>query len=184
LTDKDITIRLGAAAGDGIQSAGEILTRMLSMSGQYVCTYNGNQSLIRGGHVWFHIHAGNWRVTSLGNGIDYMLALNQIAFDEHIGKINQGGAIIFDPKTVKAGTIPAGVTPIRLPLTEIALKYDKRPLMKNTVGIGALAALLGIDRKEIGEVIQLQFGSKGKQIVEGNINAALEGWVYVAGRHI
>ena len=176
MTDRDITIRLGAAAGDGIQSAGEILTRMLSMSGQYVCTYNGNQSLIRGGHVWFHIHAGNWRVTSLGNGIDYMLALNQIAFDEHIGKINQGGAIIFDPKTVKAGTIPAGVTPIRLPLTEIALKYDKRPLMKNTVGIGALAALLGIDRKEIGEVIQLQFGSKGKQIVEGNINAALEGY--------
>ncbi len=176
MTDKDITIRLGAAAGDGIQSAGEILTRMLSMSGQYVCAYNGNQSLIRGGHVWFHIHAGNWRVTSLGVGIDYMLALNQVSYDEHIGKINKGGAIIFDPKVVKSGTIPKGVTAIKLPLTEIALKYDKRPLMKNTVGIGAIAALLGIDKKEIGEVIELQFGSKGKQIVEGNIKAAMEGY--------
>lgn len=176
MADKDITIRLGAAAGDGIQSAGEILTRMLSMSGQYVCTYNGNQSLIRGGHVWFHIHAGNWRVTSLGFGIDYMLALNQVSYDEHINKINKGGAIIFDPKQVKENSIPKGVTAIRLPLTEIALKYDKRPLMKNTVGIGSLAALLGIDKKEIGEVIEMQFGSKGKQIVDGNISAALEGY--------
>lgn len=176
MTDRDVTIRLGASAGDGIQSAGEILTRMLSMSGQYVCTYNGNQSLIRGGHVWFHLHAGNWRVTSLGFGIDYMLALTQTAFDEHIGKINRGGAIIFDPKVVKAGAMPDGVTAIELPLTEIALKYDKRPLMKNTVGIGSIAALLGLDRKEIGEVIELQFGSKGKAIVEGNINAALEGY--------
>lgn len=184
MADKDVTIRLGAAAGDGIQSAGEILTRMLSFSGQYVCAYNGNQSLIRGGHVWFHIHAGNWKVTSVGFGIDYMLALNQVAYDEHISRINQGGAIIYDPKRVKAGDIPKGVTAIELPLTEIALKYDKHPLMKNSVGIGAIAALLGLDKKEIGEVMEMQFGSKGAKIVDGNTNAAIEGYDTTAKRFV
>ena len=176
LKESDITIRLGAAAGDGIQSAGEIITRMLSMSGQYVATYNGNQSLIRGGHVWFHIHAGNWKVESLGYGIDYLLALTQIAFDEHAGKINSGGAVIYDPKQVKAGPVPDGVTPVPLPLTEIALKYDKRPLMKNTVGIGAIAGILNMDRKLLENVIREQFESKGQSIVEGNIKAAIEGY--------
>ncbi|MBX8631727.1 MAG: 2-oxoacid:acceptor oxidoreductase subunit alpha [Candidatus Thermoplasmatota archaeon] len=172
----DITIRLGAAAGDGIQSAGEIVTRMLSRSGQYVVTYNGNQSLIRGGHVWFHIHAGNWRVTSLGYGIDYLLALTQIAYDEHAGRINRGGAVIYDPKFVKAGAVPEGVTKIPLPLTEIALKYDKRPLMKNTVGIGAIGGILNIDRKILEEVIREQFASKSREVIEGNVKAALEGY--------
>ena len=176
MKEADITIRLGAAAGDGIQSAGEIITRMLSKSGQYVVTYNGNQSLIRGGHVWFHIHSGNWRVTSLGYGIDYLLALTQPAFDEHAGKINEGGAVVFDPKQVKDGSVPQGVTKIPLPLTEIALKYDKRPLMKNTVGIGAIAGILNIDRKVLEDVIREQFGSKGQSIVDGNVKAALEGY--------
>ena len=176
MKEADITIRLGAAAGDGIQSAGEIITRMLSKSGQYVVTYNGNQSLIRGGHVWFHIHSGNWRVTSLGYGIDYLLALTQPAFDEHAGKINEGGAVVFDPKQIKDGSVPQGVTKIPLPLTEIALKYDKRPLMKNTVGIGAIAGILNIDRKVLEDVIREQFGSKGQSIVDGNVKAALEGY--------
>jgi len=57
----DFTIRIGAAAGDGIQSAGEMIMKVLSRSGLYVTTYNGNQSLIRGGHVWFHIHASSSR---------------------------------------------------------------------------------------------------------------------------
>lgn len=176
MKEMDITIRLGAAAGDGIQSAGEIVTRMLSRSGQYVVTYNGNQSLIRGGHVWFHIHAGNWRVTSLGYGIDYLLALTQIAYDEHAGRINRGGAVIYDPKFVKAGAVPEGVTKIPLPLTEIALKYDKRPLMKNTVGIGAIGGILNIDRKILEEVIREQFASKSREVIEGNVKAALEGY--------
>ncbi|MBX8635950.1 MAG: 2-oxoacid:acceptor oxidoreductase subunit alpha [Thermoplasmata archaeon] len=176
LKEADITIRLGAAAGDGIQSAGEIITRMLSKSGQYVVTYNGNQSLIRGGHVWFHIHSGNWKVTSMGYGIDYLLALTQLAFDEHAGKVNSGGAIIFDPKQVKAGPVPNGVSLIPLPLTEIALKYDKRPLMKNTVGIGAIAGILDIDRKVLEGVIREQFASKGQSIVDGNVKASFEGY--------
>ncbi|MEM3851647.1 MAG: 2-oxoacid:acceptor oxidoreductase subunit alpha [Methanomassiliicoccales archaeon] len=182
--EKDVTIRLGAAAGDGIQSAGEMLTRLLSMAGQYVCTYNGNQSLIRGGHVWFHIHAGNWRVKSLGFGIDYLLALNQVTMDEHGHHVNKGGAVIYDTKTVKQVPLPDGVTPIGLPLSEMAMKYDKRPLMKNTVGIGAIAGLLGIEKKLLSDIIEEQFGKKGAAVVQGNINAAFDGYDAVHKNYI
>jgi len=96
LNNSDLTVRLGAAAGDGIQSAGEIVTKVFSRSGLYVSTYNGNQSVIRGGHVWFHIHAGESRVYSLGYGIDFLVALTQQAYDEHYQNVNEGGAIVYD----------------------------------------------------------------------------------------
>src|SRR5579875_1929001 len=97
----EVTIRLGAAAGDGIQSAGEMMMKVLARSGLYISTYNGNQSLIRGGHVWFHIHAGTRKVYSLGYGIDFLVPLTQLAFDQHFESVNTGGAVIYDPSIVK-----------------------------------------------------------------------------------
>ncbi|MEM0271272.1 MAG: 2-oxoacid:acceptor oxidoreductase subunit alpha [Thermoprotei archaeon] len=176
-SSKDVTIRLGAAAGDGIQSAGEIVTKIFSRSGLYVSTYNGNQSLIRGGHVWFHVHAGERRVYSLGFGIDYLVALTQLAYDEHYAKVNNGGAIIYDSSIVKEHDFPVNVVKVDAPLTKIALKYEKRPIMKNTVAIGLLCGLLGLDFKVVGDVIAEQFVRK-PDVQKSNVEAAREGYEF------
>jgi 2-oxoglutarate ferredoxin oxidoreductase subunit alpha len=173
----DVVVRLGAAAGDGIQSAGEILTKIFSRSGLYVSTYNGNQSLIRGGHVWFHVHAGERRVYSLGFGIDYLVALTQLAYDEHYDRVNKGGAIIYDSSVVKVHDFPSGVIRVDAPLTKIALKYEKRPIMKNTVAIGLLSGLLGIDFNLVGNVIAEQFVRK-PDVQKSNVEAAREGYEF------
>jgi len=34
----DLTVRLGAAAGDGIQSGGELITKVFSRSGLFIST--------------------------------------------------------------------------------------------------------------------------------------------------
>jgi 2-oxoglutarate ferredoxin oxidoreductase subunit alpha len=175
--NQDVTVRLGAAAGDGIQSAGEILMKIFSRSGLYVSTYNGNQSLIRGGHVWFHIHAGESRVHSLGYGIDYLVALTQLAYDEHFSSVNQGGAIIYDPTSVRQHDFPAGVKKIEAPLTKMALNHDKRPIMKNTVAIGLLGGLMELDFGLIGRVIGEQFARK-PEVQRSNVEAAKEGYDY------
>jgi len=174
---RDVTVRLGAAAGDGIQSAGEIVTKIFSRSGLYVSTYNGNQSLIRGGHVWFHIHAGERKVYSLGHGIDFLVALTQLAYDEHFANVNSGGAIIYDSSTVKVHDFPAQVVKIDAPLTKIALKYEKRPIMKNTVAIGLLCGILGLDFKVVGDVIAEQFARK-PDVQKSNVDAAREGYEF------
>ena len=176
-SSKDATVRLGAAAGDGIQSAGEIVTKIFSRSGLYVSTYNGNQSLIRGGHVWFHVHAGESRVYSLGFGIDYLVALTQLAYDEHYMNVNRGGAIIYDSSVVKEHDFPDHVIKVDAPLTKIALKYEKRPIMKNTVAIGLLCGLLGLDFKLVGGVISEQFLRK-PDVQKSNVEAAREGYEF------
>jgi 2-oxoglutarate ferredoxin oxidoreductase subunit alpha len=172
-----ITIRLGAAAGDGIQSAGEIVTRSLSRSGVYISTYNGNQSLIRGGHVWFHIHAGDERVYSLGYGIDFLVPLTQLSYDEHYQSLNPGGAVVLDSSLIKPHDVPDGVKVVDVPLVKVALKYDKRPIMKNTVALGALSALIGLDFGVLAQVISEQFARK-PDVQKSNVEAAREGYQY------
>jgi 2-oxoglutarate ferredoxin oxidoreductase subunit alpha len=177
LNNSDLTVRLGAAAGDGIQSAGEIVTKVFSRSGLYVSTYNGNQSVIRGGHVWFHIHVGESRVYSLGYGIDFLVALTQQAYDEHYQNVNEGGAIVYDSSTVKAHDAPVGVNLVDAPLVKTALKYDKRPIMKNTVAIGVIAGLMGLDFKVVGDVIGEQFARK-PDVQKLNVEAARDGYEF------
>jgi 2-oxoglutarate ferredoxin oxidoreductase subunit alpha len=179
----DLTVRLGAAAGDGIQSGGEMMTKVLSRSGLFVSTYNGNQSVIRGGLVWFHIHAATWRVTSLGFGDDFLIPLTQLCFDEHHDTVNAGGAVIFDPATVRAHDLAPGVKPLEVPFGEIALKYDKRPIMRNTVAAGAFAAATGIDFAVLSEAITDQFGKKNPEVAESNVLAAKEGFDLLAARY-
>ncbi len=173
---EDFTVRLGAAAGDGIQSAGEIVARILSRSGIYIYTYNGNQSVVRGGHTWFHIHAANKPVYSMGYGIDYLIALTQLAMDEHADSVNRGGVIIYDSTSVKPASVQEGVRLLPAELVNIALKYDKYPIMKNTVAIGILSALMGIDFKVVEDTLRTQFGKKKEDVALRNIQAATEGY--------
>ncbi|MEM0287453.1 MAG: 2-oxoacid:acceptor oxidoreductase subunit alpha [Nitrososphaerota archaeon] len=178
-SDAEITLRLGAAAGDGIQSAGEMIMKVLSRSGMHVTTYNGNQSLIRGGHVWFHVHASTKKIYSLGYGIDFLIPLTQLSYDQHFEKLNQGGAVIYDPVAVKIHDLDPKVMQISVPLADIALKYDKRPIMKNTVALGSLCAAIGVDINVLSKAIQDQFGRKEPAVAENNIKAAMDGYEMV-----
>lgn len=174
--EPDLTVRLGAAAGDGIQSGGEMISKVLSRSGLFVSTYNGNQSVIRGGLVWFHIHAARWRVTSLGFGTDFLIPLTQACYDEHFGAVNPGGAVIYDPTAVKPHDLVGNVRAIEVPLGDTALKYDRKPIMRNTVAAGSLAAATGIEFAVLSEAITDQFGRKNPEIAESNVRAAKEGF--------
>jgi len=178
--ESDLVVRLGAAAGDGIQSGGEMIARTLSRAGLYISTYNGNQSVIRGGLVWFHVHAAPWRVTSLGFGIDFLIPLTQLCYDEHHDSVKKGGFVIYDPASVKANPMPDGAKGIEVPLAELALKHDKRPIMRNTVAAGALASAIGLDFKVLSEVIRDQFGRKETDVVRNNVAAAKDGYDLVA----
>ncbi|MDG6928986.1 MAG: 2-oxoacid:acceptor oxidoreductase subunit alpha [Nitrososphaerota archaeon] len=172
----ELTIRIGAAAGDGIQSAGEMIMRVLSRSGLWITTYNGNQSLIRGGHVWFHVHAAAWKTYSMGYGLDFLIPLTQLAYDQHYERLNSGGAVIYDPSSVKAHDLPAGVRDLSVPLGEVALRHDRRPIMRNTVALGALCAAVGVDFDVLAKVIADQFGRKDRSVSENNVKAAQEGY--------
>ncbi|WP_287950453.1 2-oxoacid:acceptor oxidoreductase subunit alpha [Acidiplasma sp.] len=177
-------IRIGGAAGDGVQSAGLILAKSLSRNGLYISTYNYYQSLIRGGESWYQVRASENVVKNQGSGLDILIALNEDALNRHTNPgINEGGAsplsgiAIFDGEMITNYKKYQNIKYCPIPLRDIALKYDKNSLLKNTVALGATIAALGLGFDTFSGVIQEVFGKKGK-VAELNVSAAKDGYDY------
>ncbi|MHB1709444.1 MAG: 2-oxoacid:acceptor oxidoreductase subunit alpha [Thermoplasmataceae archaeon] len=178
----EVIVRVAGAAGDGVQSAGLIIAKAFSRSGLYVNTYNYYQSLIRGGQSWYQIRASHEKVKSQGDGLDVLIALNKDGLERHTNPmINEGGAsplegvAIFDKAIT--GYSKGKAAYCEMPLGDIAAKYGKNALMKNTVAIGAMAAAVGLDFNILSGVIAEQFGKKG-DVADQNVRAAKEGYDY------
>jgi 2-oxoglutarate/2-oxoacid ferredoxin oxidoreductase subunit alpha len=173
----DFSVRIGGAAGDGVSSTGEILARTCSRSGLHVWGLNSYQSAIRGGHVWFQVRSSLDKVTSQGDNLDILIALNSETAEVHAPFVTKGGAIIFDKDRVKfnQNLVPEGVKLLPLPLADIARKFDKNPIMQNTVALGATLFLLGLNFDAFAGVLADTFGKKKQSVIEANTKAASSG---------
>ena len=178
----EVIIRVGGAAGDGVQSAGLIIAKAFSRSGLHANTYNYYQSIIRGGQSWYQIRASDRKVRSQGDDVNVMIALNRDSLERHTSNtINEGGAsplgkeglVIYDQSI--SDFRKGDCRYCALPLSEIAARHGKNALMKNTVAIGAAMAAIGISIDVLASVIRDQFGSKGIA-AEENVKAAKEGY--------
>lgn len=178
----EVVIRVGGAAGDGVQSAGLIIAKAFSRSGLHANTYNYYQSIIRGGQSWYQIRASDRKVRSQGDNVNVMIALNKDSLERHTSlTINEGGAspigkdglVIYDQSI--SDFRKGDCQYCALPLSEIAARHGKNALMKNTVAIGAAMASIGINFEVLASVIRDQFGNKGTA-AEENVKAAKEGF--------
>ncbi|AAT43945.1 2-oxoacid:acceptor oxidoreductase subunit alpha [Picrophilus oshimae] len=183
MREDEVIIRIGGAAGDGVQSAGEILIRTFSRCGLYVTSYNYYQDLIRGGESWYQVRASDHKVKNQGDGLDLLIALNKDALERHTNPdINEGGAsplegiAIFDDG-IKGYREYKNVSYCPVPMVDIARKYSDNSLLKNTVGLGAAIAAINGDFETFAGVIRDQFGKKG-EIAELNVKAAQDGYDY------
>ena len=173
----DFNVRIGGAAGDGISSTGEIFARTCSRSGLHVYGMNSYQSAIRGGHVWFQVRASLDKVTSQGDNLDVLIALNSETAEVHAPFVTKGGVIIYDKDKVKfnANLVPEGVKLLAMPLADMARKFDKNPIMQNTVALGATIFLLDLNFEVFSQVLADVFGKKKQAVIDANTKAASSG---------
>ena len=173
----DFNVRIGGAAGDGISSTGEIFARTCSRSGLHVYGMNSYQSAIRGGHVWFQVRASLDKVTSQGDNLDVLIALNSETAEVHAPFVTKGGVIIYDKDKVKfnANLVPEGVKLLAMPLADMARKFDKNPIMQNTVALGATIFLLDLNFDVFSQVLADIFGKKKQAVIDANTKAAGSG---------
>ncbi len=176
----DFRVRIGGAAGDGVSSTGEILARTLSRSGFHCYGLNSYQSAIRGGHVWFQVRGSKDKLTSQGDDVDIIVALNGESAEIHSPFLSPGGMVIHDKDRVKFATslIPSQAKAAPMPLGDISRKYDKNPIMQNTVALGAVLYLLGLDPAIFESVLADTFGKKKQAVVDANSQAARSGYEY------
>ncbi len=176
----EISVRAGGAAGDGIASVGEVLSRSFSRLGLHVFGLNAYQSVIRGGHVWFQARAGREAVHSQGDRVDILYALNRETVDVHAAFLRKAACVVFDPEkfSVSPDDLPAGVVPVAVPTLELARKYTTQSILQNAAGLGATAFLAGIPLATLQKVLADSFGRKTGDVVDWNLGAAADGYAY------
>ena len=176
----DFTIGIGGAAGQGIATPGNILARIFVRRGLHLYSYNAHQSIIRGGHSLLMLRLREQEVHSHGDGMDLLLCLNQDTMDRHVGLLRPGSRVLYNSDTIEPGEVPDDVLLCPMPIGD--LKGDsKNKLIQNTISLGVIMFLTGLDFSVLAQALELLFGRKGPAVVEENLTMARAGYDYAAG---
>ncbi len=180
MSQPQVVVGVGGAAGDGVASAGNSLVLSLARQGLAAYTYNSYQSVIRGGHSWLRVRFSAEKPLNQGDQVGAMVALNQDTLDRHLQELEAGGVALFNAAKLKPSyEPPPGVQLCPLPVLELAPDSKRLPVMQNTVAVGALLQLMGLEIAGLESVLQSTFAKK-PEVVAKNIDAARAGFEYAA----
>ncbi len=173
----DFALAIGGAAGQGIATPGNILARSFVRRGLHLYAYNAYQSIIRGGHIFLTIRVSDQEVGNHGDKIDLLVCLNQDTMNRHLRLLGPGARAIYNSDTIVAGDVPEGVQLCGLPIKELT-DNDRNKLVQNTVALGAMMSLQGLDFQTLADALTLQFKRKGEEVVDQNVKVARAGFDY------
>jgi len=177
MTKVDFAVGIGGENGQGIASTGDILARIFARRGLHLNAYNAYQSIIRGGHTFLTIRAGDAPVRSMGDKLDVLIPLNQDSMDRHLRLMGGGSCVIYDGDKLKPGAAAAGVQLCPMPMKQLC---GANKLAANTAALGAALQLLGIESEPLESSIARQFKKKGDAVVNENVGIARAGYDHAA----
>ncbi len=177
----DISILIGGEAGAGISAAGFSLGKVFMRGGLHVFGTIDYPSLIRGGHNFYVIRAATIPVYSQWDSYDLILALDKKTIKKHYKDLKSEGGIIYDGEEIPPNS-PDLPTEVKnrypIPLKTILKEVEGRPVVRNTIALGAALGILGYDIEILEEILREFFTLKGEKVVAMNVNAARAGFSY------
>ncbi len=176
----DLSIGIGGEAGQGIATPGDILARIFVRRGLHLNTYNAYQSIIRGGHIFLTVRISDEEIYTHGDRLDLLLCLNQDTMDRHLNLMGDGTRIVYNSDTVQPGEVNPGAQLCPIPVGE--MNESRNRLVQNTIAVGVVASLMGLEFDVLEESLALRFRRQGEAIVTQNIDVAKAGFDY-AGEH-
>jgi len=165
----DFTMKIGGAAGQGLQTIGDVISKTLVRSGYWVHTVQDYLSRVRGGHNFTLVRVKDGPVSAARDAVHLLVALDAKTIEEHLGELPPGGAVIYDEDF----PMPSGVAQhlLPLPLKRLA-KEAGDPVTENTVASGAILGLLSADLDLFNQLLTETFARKGGEVVSMNHKAA------------
>ncbi len=167
-------VRIAGAAGDGIQSTGELLGKTCSRMGLHVLAYNSFQSAIRGGHVWLQMAIGSEKQYDHGEEPEVVLLFNKTSPAVHVPDVKSGGIVFYNAGSIKKEEIESLRSDVNFygldfkAMVDAVKLTDVNPVMINVMLAGALVQTLNLDAKVTLEFIKDKFLKKGEKVVELN----------------
>jgi 2-oxoglutarate ferredoxin oxidoreductase subunit alpha len=169
----DYSIRIGGQAGQGLQTIGTVLSKLFARQGYHVFSHQDFMSRIRGGHNFNQIRFSDRPVGCSRPRVDILIALDRNTVDVHRGDLNPGGLAVYDSEAIKEKI--DGPELLDVPFRRIAMETAGSRLMENTVAVGAVMGMLGMDTGPLETLLSDTFLRKGQDIVDQNIAAARAG---------
>ena len=172
MSQEDFIIGIGGENGQGIATSGNVLARIFARRGLHFVAYNSYQSIIRGGHTFLTLRTSESEVLTHGDRVDALLCLNQDTMDRHLRIMKAGSSVLFDTEKIRPGTPAEGVQLCPIPSKAIT----PNRLLANTVALGAVLRMLGIEFSFLEEILTVQFRKKGDAVIAENVHAAKGGY--------
>ena len=159
LFDDTVSIIIGGEAGQGISRSGVLLGKALMRAGFHCFGEIDYPSLIRGGHNFYKVRASSREVYSPSPHTDLLVALNEETVSIHLDMVNEGGGVVVDEKHgfIPGETGRGDVTFYPVPMTDIVKELEGPEIMRNTVALGAVAALIGLGTETLKDVVAEAF---------------------------
>lgn len=184
---EELTIVIGGEQGEGIESVGEILTKVLSQMGFSLYGFRNFSSRIKGGHSDFNLRISTEKEIYVNaEKVNILIAFDKASIDLYIDQMDQNSIILFDSKNVKISTLsepPEGVMLIEAPFQELAAELGSS-IMKNMVALGMICALNNQSKTVFHEVIKERFIKKGNKVAERNIEAFDKGYTFIKEKNL
>ena len=171
----DIALAIGGAAGQGIATPGTMLAQVCVRRGLHIYAYNAFQSIVRGGHIMLTLRLSEKEIYSHGDSLDILVCLNQDTMDRHLELMGPGTQVIYNSDSIEPGQARDGVQLCPMPIAELTNNSRNR-LYQNTVALGVIMNLLGLDFSVLEDSITRQFLRRGQDVVDENVGVARAGY--------
>lgn len=163
-------ILLGGAAGQGMNTVGGTLEKLITRGGYYLFFTKDYMSRVRGGHNFNQLRFSDKPVYSHVEKIDVIVAFNEETVSMHHHRLKENGVILC-PNDFTVSNDNA----IQLPFKEIAKDLGNVKVI-GTVMAGAIAKLFNFPLVELENVLKAFFTG---EILDINIQAAQKGYELV-----
>ncbi len=168
---REIVVRIAGAAGQGVQSLGEILARSIFRSGLFLHGELSYHSRIRGGENTFTVRISDRPLYATKHLADLLLALSPEMWRTYREKLRPGGFVLAEEAARAEEKNVLSVPALRLAREKLGL-----PIAAGVILLGAAARLLGLAEETVTEAIREVFGEKANP----NIDALEIGWELVS----
>jgi 2-oxoglutarate ferredoxin oxidoreductase subunit alpha len=172
----DYTIKIGGEAGQGIQTIGDTLSKVFSRSGYHIFTHQDYESRVRGGHNFYQIRLSDKPVLSSRRTVDILVALDKESIEYHKKELSDTGRIVYDASALQQKHDKPHF--LDVPFADLAMEKGGNKIMANTVAVGAVLGMLGMELDLLLDIIKSTFKKKGEQVIAANIETARAGHAF------
>lgn len=174
----EVNVLVGGAAGQGMETVMNLLGKALVREGYGIIYSKDYMSRVRGGHNFSRLRISAGTPWTNVDSIDILVALNEETYDLHRDKLVPSGRVIYDPQLFDPPDDESRGVPVEL--EKLAADAGGK-VMANTVAVGALLVLMGLQTATVEKLLEEVFAGK-EGVAEDNVRALKAGY-QSASRH-